>query len=378
MKFACYTQDLLDDLKNVAKCADPKPMTPPILSAVKITADDERKRLVLEATNFKVAAQAVIPANIEVGGTVCVNARYLLEVVGKLTDDVVTFTLEGNSLRVDCGGSKFNLLTFDAKEFPTPKFAEEPELNVRAATLKDMISKTIFAVEKTDNSRPVFKGVNFQAKRADNGYVFQAYATNTHRIACYLGGRISANDSNVDGFNVVIPPDFLRMINAAIDNNPDNFIYIIPEDQKVTFKFDNVRYSTRIIEGEFPPVDRLLYDDNRTNTATFYTKELKAALEQAKLVAKNAEYNQVILRLSENKIEVTADSRDHGNFSKNVEAKCSAELEISFNVDYLLDFLGAAACTKIRMKYGDNVTPIEMSDIDIPDEYIYIVTPVRI
>lgn len=376
MKFACYTQDLIADLKNVAKCADPKPMTP-ILSAVKITADDEHKRLILEATNFKVAAQVFIPANIEVGGTVCVNARYLLEIISKLTDEVVTFTGEGTSLNVDCGGSHFQLLTFDPKEFPSPKFATEPELDVRASIFKDMLSKTIFAVTK-DDARPIFKGVNFQAKRTDGGYIFQAYATNTHRIACYLGCGLQIHDSNVDGFNVVIPADFLRMINAAIDNRPDNFIRIIPEDQKVTFKFDNVCYSTCIIEGEFPPVDKILYDDSRTNTATFLTAELKAALDQAKLVAKTAEYNQVVLRLSENKIEVTADSRDHGNFSKNVEAKCSAELKIGFNVDYLLDFLGAAACTKIRMKYGDNVSPIEMADIDIPDEYIYIVTPVRI
>ena len=375
MKFACYTKDLIADLKNVAKCADPKPMTP-ILSAVKITADEERKRLVLEATNFKVAAQAIIPANVEVGGAVCVNARYLLEVVSKLEDEVVTFTLEGNALRVDCAGSHFQLLTFDAKEFPTPKFAEEPELNVRAAVLKDMISKTIFAVSK-DDDRPIFKGVNFQAKRADSGYLFQAYATNTHRIACYLGGGIPTHDSNVDGFSVVIPADFLRMINAAVGNNPDNFIRIIPEAQKVTFKFDNVRYCTRIIEGEFPPVEKILYDDNRTGTATFYTKELKAALEQAKLVAKNAEYNSVILQLSEDRIEVTADSNDCGNFSKSIEAKCDADLKISFNVDYLLDFLGAAACNKIRMKYGDKVTPIELTDADNPDEYTYIATPVR-
>ena len=376
MKFACYTKDLLDDLKNVAKCADPKPMTP-ILSAVKITADDEHKRLILEATNFKVAAQAIIPANIEVGGAVCVNARYLLEVVSKLTDEVVTFTLEGNALHVDCAGSHFQLLTFDAKEFPTPKFAEEPELNVRAAVLKDMISKTIFAVEKTDNSRPMFKGVNFVAKRADNGYIFQAYATNTHRIACYLGGGIPTHDSNVDGFNVIIPSDFLRMINAAVGNNPDNFVRIISEAQKVTFKFNNVRYSTRIIEGEFPPLGRILDDPTRAGTAIFNTKELKNALEQAKLVAKNAEYNQVILQISEDRIEVTADSCDCGNFSKTIEAKCDADLKIGFNVDYLLEYLGAAACNKIRMKYGDKVTPIELTDADSPDEYIYIATPVR-
>ena len=375
MKFACYTKDLLDDLKNVAKCAAVKPQTP-ILSAVKITADDEHKRLILEATDFNVAAQAIIPANIEVGGTVCINARYLLEVISKLEDEVVTFTLEGNALRVDCGGSKFNLLTFDAKDFLTPKFAEEPELNVRVAVLKDMISKTIFAVQK-DDDRPVFKGVNFQAKRADSGYLFQAYATNTHRIACYLGGGIPTHDSNVDGFSVVIPPDFLRMINAAVGNNPDNFIRIIPEAQKVTFKFDNVRYCTRIIEGEFPPVDRILYDDNHTGTATFYTKELKAALEQAKLVAKNAEYNSVTLQLSDNRIEITADSNDCGNFSKGIEANCDADLKIAFNVDYLLEYLGAAACTKIRMKYGDKVTPVELTDADNPDEYTYITTPVR-
>lgn len=375
MKFACYTKDLLDDLKNVAKCADPKPQTP-ILSAVKITADDERKRLVLEATNFRVAAQVFIPANIEAGGAVCVNARYLLEVVSKLTEEVVTFTLEGNALNVDCAGSHFQLLTFDAQEFPTPKFAEEPVLNVRAAVLKDMIGKTIFAVNK-DDYRPVFKGVNFVAKRTDGGYVFQAYATNTHRIACYLGRGIPIHDSNVDGFNVIIPPDFLSMINSAVDGNADNFIRIIPEAQKVTFKFDNVRYGTRIIEGEFPPLGRILDDPTRTGTAIFNTAELKAALEQAKLVAKNAEYNQVILQLSEDRIEITADSPDCGNFSKSVDAKCDADLKIGFNIDYLLEYLSTAHCSKIRMKYAGQFDPIEMADPDNSDEYIYVATPVR-
>ena len=85
----------------------------------------------------------------------------------------------------------------------------------------------------------------------------------------------------------------------------------------------------------------------------------------------------MILQISEDRIEVTADSRDCGNFSKGIEAKCDADLKISFNVDYLLEYLSAAACNKIRMKYGDKVTPIEMTDADSPDEYTYIATPVR-
>lgn len=375
MNFHVYTKDLLDCLKTVAKCADPKPQTP-ILSAVKISADEGK--ITAEATNFNLAAQVVIPANIEVGGVVCVNARYLLEVVNKLPEDVTSFTLEGNALHVSSGGQHFNLLTFDAKDFPSPKFATEPKLDIRVGVFKDILSKTIFAVSNEDG-RPAFKGVNFQTKKVGEvGYSLQVFATNSHRLACYLGAQIPKRESDAEEFNIIIPPDALRMVNAAVSNNPDSFITLIHDGQTLTFKFDNVSIKTRLIEGEFPPVDGLLNDDNRTDTAIFNTLELKSALDAAKLVAKTADYNMTRLRFSENRIEIFAESFDRGNFSATVEAKCDRELEIGFNVDYLLDYLGAAHCSKVRMKYGDNVTSIKMSDPDVPDEFVYIVTPVRI
>lgn len=375
MKFAIYTKDLLDGLKVVAKCADPKPMTP-ILSAVKISADGGI--VTLEATNLKLAARTVLPVHIEDGGTVCVNARYLLEVVNKLPEDTATFTLEGNSLHVNSGGRHFNLLTFDAEDFPSTTFNTEPKLEILIPVFKDILRKTIFAVS-TEDDRPIFKGVNFNLKTLGKvGYRLQAFSTNTHRIACYLGGTLPKRDSDIGEFNIIIPPDALRMVNAAISNDPDDFLRLVLNEQTLTFKFNNVWIKTRLIEGEFPPVDKLLDDTNRTATATFNTLELKAALDAAKLVAKANEYNMTRLRLSENQIEVSATSHDRGDFATTIEAHCDSDIEIGFNTDYLLDYLGAADCSKVCMKYGDNVTSIKMSDSDVPDEFVYIVTPVRI
>lgn len=375
MNFHVYTKDLLDCLKTVAKCADPKSQTP-ILSAVKISADNGK--ITAEATNFKLAAQVVIPANVEMSGVVCVNARYLLEVVNKLPEDVSTFTLEGNALHVSSGSQHFNLLTFDAKDFPSPKFATEPTLDIRAAVFKDVLSKTIFAVSKEDD-RPTFKGVNFKLKPAGEvGYSLQAFSTNTHRIACFLRGSVPKRGSGVDELDIIIPPDALRWVDAAVSNNPDSFITLIPDGNALTFKFDNVLFKTRLIEGEFPPLGRILDDPTRDGTAFFNPLELKTALDAAKLVAKTADYNMTRLRFSENRIEIFAESSDRGNFSTTVEAQCNRDVEIGFNTDYLLDYLGAAHCSKVRMKYGDKVSPIEMTDADIPDDFVYVVTPVRI
>jgi len=174
MRFICYVSDLKDAAKLVAKCADAKPQTP-ILAAVKISAENDR--ITFDATNFKVTAQINLPANIEETGSICVNAKLFAEIVNKAAEDIIRLETVDNKLKIEAGASKFELLTYSSDEFPTTNFDTDFNVKVRAAMLKKLIRRTVFAVTR-ENDRPIFKGVNFIFDDDE----LTAVATNAQRI----------------------------------------------------------------------------------------------------------------------------------------------------------------------------------------------------
>lgn len=375
MNFSVYTNDLVENLKPVVKCAAVKPNVP-VLSAVKITADQSRGHLIFHATDFNVSAMSVIPASIYEGGEVCVDAKYLLDVAAKLPEATVTFVTRDNFLNVNSGGSIFDLLTFNTSDFPTPKFSTEPAINIRANVFKDALNKTLFAVSKGID-RPVFTGVNIRTEPiGEFGTRLRAFSTNAHRIAAFSAGI--RTEDNVPDLNIVVPAKALQTINGFLDDDPESTVSLVPENKMLGIKFDNLRFKVRLIDGEFPTPEKTLVDESRDMEATFFAAEIKPVLESAKLVAKSTEYNVVTLEFGDNEITVSAQSNERGNFSSTISATCAAGLERSFNVDYLLDFVRAADCNKIRVKFGaDEYSPIELCNSDEPDRFTYVVTPLR-
>ena len=365
MKFTVYKNDIRDAIKLVAKCAAIKPMTP-ILSSVKITADNGK--ITLEATDFDLAAQAVIPANVEIDGAACVEARYLLEIVLKLPDDTVTFQPNDKFLEVTSGGAHFNLLTFDAADYPSPKFPTEKSFAIRSPILKKMIRQSVFAASK-DDDRPIFKGVNFTL--ADNK--IRAVATNTHRIAVFK----TYINADCDSFNVVVPAPALRILEPYLSDEVSDNVTISADEKVFAVHVDNIFFSTRLIEGEFPPIERIL-DVEKTTTAEFLTVELKHAVDRVGLVAKTGDYHAVTLSLEPDCITLKAESETRGIVTESIEARCSDELDITFNFDYLADFLNAADAQTTLASFGGKFDPAKFVDKDDPNpEFVYVVTPVR-
>lgn len=371
MKLSVYKNDFLDALKTVVKFAAVKPMTP-ILAGVKISADDNT--LTLNTVDFQqgVAAQAVLPAHVEVPGEACVVAKYLLEVVSKLDEEVVTFTHDEKTLHIEAGSTKLDVLTFNAQDFPSTEFKTEPALGLTTDLFKEMLVGTLFAVSKDKNDRPVFQGVNFTTTGEDY-WLLQAKATDTARISAFPHFGLSYND--VGNLNVVVPVYPLRCVLAEIGNIPTK-IDIIPDDNWLIFKLNNLLIKTRLIEGEFPSADKILFFDTkdflRCNTILF-----KDALERAKPVAKRTEYNCVVLDIAENSITISTESADCGTFSTVIEAQSTCEQTIAFNVDYLTDFLSTVRTSTVEMRFNGQYEPVQFVGVGNVNEYLYVVTPVR-
>lgn len=368
MKFSCYKNDLTEALQFVIRAVAVKPMTP-ILAGIYLRA--EGSMLELQANNFSTGIITRIPVNTEVSGETVVSGKRFQEFVRNMPDDTITFSDEdsNNTLTIESGGANVELLTMTAGDFPKVKTPEtDKSFRISTTALRNLIRKTVFAVSK-DDTRPVFTGCCFEIK----GNKISLVATNTHRLA--LATEQLTNSYEECSF--VVPAETLRGIMLRIDpKDVENYVAINYSTRYLTFTFDNVFVNSRLIEGMFPPYDRVIPASSTTHV-TVDSLEFKNAVEFVSLMSKETEYNTVKFVFSNGGIEISSNSPEIGGATKNVEAQIDGdELEISFNVDYIADVMRVVDSKQINIALNDKYSPAAFTEPDNPD-YIYIATPVR-
>lgn len=366
MKFHVYTNEIRDALKIVTKCADPKPQTP-ILAAVKIDAADGK--LTLTANKFSVAAQVYLPVNCESTGSVAVNAKLLNEVIGKFKDDVTTFDDASGFLGVQSGSTNFNLRTFEVKDFPTPNFDCDGFAEVRANFFRSLLRQSSFAVAK-EGENPVFRGVNLTVTDS----TITAVATNSHRV---VRNMIHRSYNGAVQFTAIVPVDSAKFLETALPDDFEVKAQLGSDGKSLVAKFANVAFRTRLIEGEFPPVDDLINVEKPIVTR-FNVAEFRDALNRVNVISRTDTYGTVTLALQEDKIIIRSRNDDMGDVETIVEATAADDTDFvtAFNGAYLLDLLSVTDATKMDAHFADKLDPATFT---VPDnaDFVYIVTPVR-
>ena len=151
--------------------------TLPILSHILLRATAEGIDLV--ATDLEVGLQGRCDAVVAAPGEVSVQARKLLEIVRSLPEAEIQVRRSGDDLNIQCERSRFRLRGLPAAEFPKlPDTAVRQPVVLRAADLRDMIGKVLFAVTVDD---PVYSlnGALLQME----GQTLTLVATDGHRLA---------------------------------------------------------------------------------------------------------------------------------------------------------------------------------------------------
>ncbi|MBE8950871.1 MAG: DNA polymerase III subunit beta [Quinella sp. 3Q1] len=368
MKFSCYKSDLTEALQFVIRAVAVKPMTP-ILAGIYLKA--EGSMLEIQANNFSTGIITRIPVNTEVSGECVVTGKRFQEFVRNMPDDTITISDEdsANTLAVESGGASVELLTMTASDFPKVKTPEtDRSFKIRTTALRDLIRKTVFAVSK-DNDRPIFTGCCFEIK----GDKISLVATNAHRLAL-AAEQLNENYPDSD---FVVPADTLRGLMLRIDpKDVENYVTINYSTRYLTFTFDNVFVNARLIEGQFPPYDRVIPASSTTNIKVD-TAEFKAAVDFVSLMSKETTYNTIKFDFADGGVEISSNSPEIGGAVKNVEAEIDGdELEISFNVDYIVDVLKVIDAKQINIALNDKYSPAAFTEPE-NENYIYIATPVR-
>lgn len=367
MKFTCAKAELNEALNPVSRAVAVKPQIP-ITAGIYLKADSNG--LELQANNFSLGIIAKIPANTEEAGEIVVLGK-LQELVRLLSGETVTFTHQAGEsvVTIKSESAAFTLLVMNAADFPkVPRQESNKTFKLKTDLFKDLVRKTVFscAADTNNDARAIFKGCYLEI----SGDKITMAATNTHRLAI-MRNTLS---EDLGEMNYIIPAKMLR--NLQFSRNNDSQVTVECAEKYIAFIYDNIFMQSRLIEGQFPPYEKVVPKESSI-FATIKVAELSAAVERIAFISKTAEYNTIRFIFTQEGITVSSTSPDVGKAEEHVDAQVEGgDLDISFNVNYIKDVLKVLDGETCKFAMTKPLAPIDVREVG-NDNFIYVVTPVR-
>ena len=370
MNCICSQKELKEALSAASKALPTKAQTP-ILSGILISA--RNNEIEVQATDFSLGIIVKIPAEIENEGTIVVNGKNVTEIISKLAGDIVTISTEEgeNFVTFKSEAATFSLYLMDVDDFPKVSVQEfNHSFNIHSKILQKLITRSTFAASN-DDSRPIFQGCSVTIENNLITFV----ATNTHRLAV---AKAEIEDSIEGEYKFIVPAKTLNgLLTISNSAQEDNGVKVDFSDKHIAFTMDNIFVTCRLIDGQFPPHEKVIPASCETY-ATVDIGEFRSAISRVEIISKQTEYNTVILNFNNSGLELSSNSYDMGKVTERINAAVEgANVEIAFNLKYIQEFLRIfGSSDEVRIGMNDKLSPADFRLTD-DENFIYIVTPVR-
>ncbi len=365
MKFSASRETVLKPLSAVIGVVERR-QTMPILAHVLIAAKDGR--LTMTATDLEVELRAQVQVDVEDSGEVTVPGRKLYDICRALPEGVVMeVALSGGRATVKAGRSRFTLSTLRAADFPVvEEVTVQQTLKLARKDLKHLLEKTQFSMAQQD-VRYYLNGLLLET--ADG--TLRAVATDGHRLAL---AEIPMEASQERNGQVIVPRKGVLELLRLVDGEGD--VEITLGANHVRVEADEIRFTSKLIDGRFPDYDRVVPKDPG-NVIQADRASLRAGLQRAAILS-NEKYRGVRLALEQNRVTMQANNPEQEEAEEELEVTYDGEeMEIGFNVNYLLDALGAVDADDVELGVSD---PNSSCLIKAPGEQNsrFVVMPMRL
>ncbi len=352
MKVSCLQENLAKGLSIIGRAVSPR-STLPVLGNVLLATD--AGRLKLSATNLEIGINCWIGAKVEDEGAITVPARTFIDLVNALPPERVDMELivRTQTLNLRAGRSEANIKGIDAQEFPIVPVPEgEGGIPVEPDVLRTAISQVTFAAA-TDESRPILTGVLAKFEDAQ----LTLAAADGFRLSVRT---VSLPQSVSDPFSIIIPARALVELGRISGEQKEPVVIIItPTRNQVLFQLTDVVLVSQLIDGNFPDYRQIIPRDYTTHTVVDTAAFLKAC-KTALIFARDAAHITRLhikpgTELAPGSMLVSATSAETGDDVSELDASIEGdEIEIAFNVKYLIDVLSVVGTPQVAL---DTTTP---------------------
>ena len=337
----------------------------PSLRGIKIQAVNDS--LILTGSNADISIMKTLHSDEENNltiveeGTILIESKYLLDIVRKMDSSIMTIeVIDGALTRFSGDRAVFKINGLNALDYPTIDFSKPGDtVTMPCSMLKDIIEQTTFATALKE-TRPVLTGVNF---RLDD-HILRCTGTDSYRLA-----------KKTFPFNVTIPSRTLNDVKATMLDQGEEVIEISLSDKKAQFNIEDMVLQTRLLDGTFPDVDRLI-PSSFDYVLSINRNELIRSIDRTTFIrSDNMSINR--LQCSENEVILTSKSQEIGESRENLDCTFKGnDLDISFSGNYVIDAARALRGENITVNFSGDMRPFVLKDED-DESVIQLVLPLR-
>ena len=261
----------------------------------------------------------------------------------------------------------FSLSTLPENEFPLIKGINDVEvISVDQSNLKNLINKTHFSTAQQD-VRYYLNGLLIESE----GNKLRAVATDGHRLAISDTDLTDPRDGKKQ---VILPRKGVIELQRLLDKKGS--IEVLLGSNHIRVKFDDVCFTSKLIDGNFPEYQRVI-PANPENKLKVNTEKLKGALSRAAILS-NEKYRGIRLILKKNDLVIQAHNPEQEQAEEKMDVDYSGiEIEIGFNVNYLIDALNAIDSEDVYVLLVDNNSSCLIQDTN-NSSYKFVVMPMRL
>ncbi|MFB6327891.1 DNA polymerase III subunit beta [Pantoea deleyi] len=366
MKFIVEREQLLKPLQQVSGPLGGRP-TLPILGNLLLQVTEGSLLLTGTDLEMEMVARVALTQAHEPGATT-VPARKFLDICRGLPDGAeITLALEGDRMLVRSGRSRFSLSTLPASDFPNlDDWQSEVEFTLPQATLKRLIEATQFSMAHQD-VRYYLNGMMFETE----GEELRTVATDGHRLAVCsmpIGQALPSHSVIVPRKGVI---ELLRLLDGG-----ETPLQVQIGGSNIRAHVGDYIFTSKLVDGRFPDYRRVL-PKNPDKALEAGCDLLKQAFARAAILS-NEKFRGVRLYITENQLKITANNPEQEEAEEMLDVSYNGtELEIGFNVSYVLDVLNALKCENVRLLLTDSVSSVQIEDVASPAA-AYVVMPMRL
>ncbi|MBE9007182.1 DNA polymerase III subunit beta [Fortiea sp. LEGE XX443] len=363
MKLLCSQSDLSTNLSLVSRAVPSRP-THPVLANILLQADAETNQVSLTAFDLSLGIRTSFSAEVWQGGAIALPAKLLVDITSRLPEGEITLddeaaetsTGEGLIVTLTPKSGYYQVRAMSAEDFPELPIMENAEpINLTTAALIEGLRGSLFATS-ADETKQVLTGVHLTVKQDS----LEFGATDGHRLVVVE----TANERPLGGsgqLEVTVPSKALRELERMLAHNAaaDDAIALYLDQGQVVFAWANQRLTSRTLEGQYPAY-RQLIPRQFERQVTVDRKQFLSTLERIAVLA-DQKNNIVKLTIDSAAQELTlsCEAQEMGSGRESMPAEISGEdIEIAFNVKYLMEGLKALPSSEIQMHINQNLTPV--------------------
>ena len=366
MKFNITRNDILPSLQTVCAVIERRQALP-ILSNLLIVV--EGNKITFTGTDMEVEMVATINHQSENSGEVTVPARKFLDICRALPEDSnIELNFIKDKVLVKSGKSRFTLAILPATEFPsTEALGSSNKISVSQGDFKSLLEDTMFSMAQQD-VRYYLNGLLLELEKDS----LRAVATDGHRLALK---EITLQTGVEEIQQIIIPRKGVIELVKLLDGGEENIKIEISQNH-IRISKGEVQFTSKLIDGKFPDYQRVI-PKGGDHPITINREILKQGLLRASILS-NEKYKGIRLILKKDMLKAFAHNPEQEEAEEEIEIKYDGEdIEIGFNVTYLLDALSAIKTEQVIL----NIEDPNSSCLVLPDyetECKYVVMPMRL